>query len=194
MSDYKPKANQLVEDAMGRLRGTSGFFSCFRGASEEDEGLEMLCRAASLYKMSKAWVKAGDTLTLIGEHHVKKRAKHSAATNFVEAAKCYKKTDREEASQSLLKAIDIYTYMGRFLTAAKHHQTMAEMFEDNVTITETVIHHYQIAADYFKGEEMFSSANTCLEKVAQYAASQGECEKAIKIYVEVSVSCFLLLY
>lgn len=30
----------------------------------------------------------------------------------------------------LLKAIDIYTDMGRFSMAAKHHQTIAEMFEN----------------------------------------------------------------
>ena len=42
--------------------------------------------------------------------------------------------------------------MGRFTIAAKHHQTVAELFEDNVANMETVIQHYQIAADYFKGE------------------------------------------
>ena len=40
-------------------------------------------------------------------------SKHDAATSFVEAANCFKKTDHKEASESLLKAIDIYTDMGR---------------------------------------------------------------------------------
>jgi len=189
MSDNESKANQMVEEAMGKLRGTSGFFSFFGGSSKEDEGLEMLGRAANLYKMSKNWGKAGNTFTVVGEHHVKKGAKHDAATSFVEAANCYKKTDPKEASESLLKAIDIYTDMGRFTIAAKHHQTVAEMFEDNVANMETVIHHYQIAADYFKGEESTSSANKCLVKVAQYAATMENYEKAIQIYEQIATDC-----
>ena len=71
MSDNEPKANQMVEEAMGKLRGSSGFLGFFGGSSKEDEGLEMLGRAANLYKMSKNWDKAGNTFTVIGEHHVR---------------------------------------------------------------------------------------------------------------------------
>jgi Soluble NSF attachment protein, SNAP len=38
--------------------------------------------------------------------------------------------DPNEAVTCLLKAIDIYTDMGRFTMAAKHHQSIAEMFEN----------------------------------------------------------------
>lgn len=38
--------------------------------------------------------------------------------------------DPNEAVNCLLKAIDIYTDMGRFSMAAKHHQSIAEMFEN----------------------------------------------------------------
>ena len=192
MADNEQKAHQLVEEARGKLRGTSsGFFSfIFGGSSKEEEGLEMMGRAANLYKMSKNWGKAGSTFTMIGEHHAKKGSKHDAATSFVEAANCFKKTDHKEASESLLKAIDIYTDMGRFTIAAKHHQTVAELFEDNVAHMETVIQHYQIAADYFKGEESSSSANKCLVKVAQYNATLEKYEKAIQIYEQVSDATF----
>ena len=62
------------------------------------------------------------------------------------------------------------------------------MFEDNVSNLDTVILHYQTAADYFKGEESTSSANKCLVKVAQYAATMENYEKAIQIYEQVSSS------
>ena len=39
-------------------------------------------------------------------------------------------TDPNEAVSCLLKAIDIYTDMGRFTMAAKHHQSIAEMYEN----------------------------------------------------------------
>ena len=61
MADNEQKAHQLVEEARAKLRGTSsGFFSfIFGGSSKEEEGLEMMGRAANLYKMSKNWGKAG---------------------------------------------------------------------------------------------------------------------------------------
>ena len=77
----------------------------------------------------------------------------------------------------------------RFTIAAKHHQTVAELFEDNVANMETVIQHYQIAADYFKGEECTSSANMCLVKVAQYTATMEKYEKAIQIYEQIATDC-----
>ena len=73
----------------------------------------------------------------------------------------------------------------RFTIAAKHHQTVAELFEDNVSNLDTVILHYQTAADYFKGEESTSSANKCLVKVAEYSATLEKYDKAIKIYEQV---------
>ena len=103
----------------------------------------------------------------------------------MEAANCYKKTDPKEASESLIKAIDIYTDMGRVTIAAKHYQTVAELFEDNAEQIETVIQHYQIAADYFKGEESTSSANKCLVKVAEKSATLEKYERAIQIYEQV---------
>ena len=50
---------------------------------------------------------------------------------------------------------------------------------------DTVILHYQTAADYFKGEESTSSANKCLVKVAEYSATLEKYDKAIKIYEQV---------
>jgi alpha-soluble NSF attachment protein len=35
--------------------------------------------------------------------------KHDAATNYVDACTCYKKSDPNQAAASLQKAIDIYT-------------------------------------------------------------------------------------
>ena len=70
---------------------------------------------------------------------------------------------------------------------------MAEINEDNVANMETVIQHYQIAADYFKGEESTSSANKCLVKVAQYNATLEKYEKAIQIYEQVTLTSLLSL-
>ena len=84
-----------------------------------------------------------------------------------------------------MKAIDIFTDMGRFTVAAKHHQTIAEIYETEKVDLEQCIKHYEKAADFFRGEESTSSANKCQLKVAQYAAEMKDYEKAISIYDQV---------
>merc|ERR1712098_30180 len=78
--------------------------------------------------------------------------------------------------------------MGRFNIAAKHHQSVAELFETEAADLDKAMQHYETAADYFKGEESHSSANKCMLKVAEYAATLENYEKAIKIYEQVAAA------
>ena len=148
----------------------------------------MLARAANLYKMAKKWNEAGETFCKIATHQQSEGNKHDAATNFVDAANCYKKNDPKEAAACLQRAIDIYTDMGRFTIAAKHHQTIAELFEAQTGDLDQAMQHYEQAAEYFKGEESHSSANKCMLKVAEYCATLEKYEKAIKIYETVAAA------
>jgi Soluble NSF attachment protein, SNAP len=43
---------------------------------------------------------------------------------------CDLQVDPHQSVECLTRAIDIYTDMGRFSMAAKHHQTIAELFEN----------------------------------------------------------------
>lgn len=142
-----------------------------------------------MFKMSKKWSEAGSAFCSAAELHSKAGSRHDAATNYVDAANCYKKNDPNESVACLMKAIDIYTDMGRFTMAAKHHQTIAELYETEVNDLQRAMQHYEQAADYFKGEESTSSANKCMLKVAQYAAQLEDYEKAIQIYEQVATSC-----
>jgi hypothetical protein len=47
----------------------------------------------------------------------------------------------------------------------------------NYSMCVSAMQHYQLAADYFRGEESNSAANKCLVKVAQYAAQLDNFEK-----------------
>ncbi|XP_016093137.1 alpha-soluble NSF attachment protein-like [Sinocyclocheilus grahami] len=91
-----------------------------------------------------------------------------------------------EAINCLNRAIEIYTDMGRFTIAAKHHVTIAEIYETELVDIDKAIAHYEQAADYYKGEESTSSANKCLLKVATYAAQLERYPKAIEIYEQVA--------
>lgn len=83
--------------------------------------------------MAKNWGQAGKAFCEAANLHSKAGSRHDAATNYVDASNCYKKADTQEAVNCLLKAIEIYTDMGRFQMAAKHHQTIAEMYEAEPT-------------------------------------------------------------
>merc|ERR1712025_329755 len=131
---------------------------------------------------------AGKTFCTIATVHIGEGNKHDAATNFVDAANCFKKNDPKEAAASLQKAIDIYTDMGRFTIAAKHHQTIAELFEAQTGDLDQAMQHYEQAAEYFRGEESHSSANKCMLKVSEYSATLEKYEKAIKIYETVAAA------
>uniref|UniRef100_A0A672MF45 Beta-soluble NSF attachment protein-like n=1 Tax=Sinocyclocheilus grahami TaxID=75366 RepID=A0A672MF45_SINGR len=77
---------------------------------------------------------------------------------------------------------------GRFTIAAKHHMTIAEIYESELVDIEKAIAHYEQAADYYKGEESNSSANKCLLKVGSYSAQLEQYPKAIEIYEQVATS------
>merc|ERR1719211_641641 len=138
--------------------------------------------------MAKKWTEAGRTFSTVASHHSKLGNKHDAATNLVDAANCYKKSDPKEAVNSLTKSIDIYTDMGRFTIAAKHHQTIAEIYESDIADLDKAINHYEKSADYFRGEESNAAANKCMLKVAQYAAQLENYPRAIEIYEQVAAS------
>lgn len=92
-----------------------------------------------------------------------------------------------EAVNCMERAIEQYLEMGRFSIAAKHHQTVAEIWESEGELDKSV-KHYEQAADYFKGEESNASGNKCLLKVAQHAAQMENYVKAIKVYEEVMIA------
>jgi len=189
MADNEQKAMQLMAEAEKKLNSSKGFFgSMFGGSSKVDEGLELYLQAANKFKMAKKWGAAGHAFTEIASLHFKSGNRLDAATNYVEAGNCYKKTDPNEAINSILKAIEIYTDMGKFTMAAKHHQSIADIYETEVADMEKAIQHYEQASDYFKGEENNSSANKCLLKVAMFAAQMEKYDKAIQIYEQVASS------
>uniref|UniRef100_A0A8D2ZVQ2 N-ethylmaleimide-sensitive factor attachment protein, beta b n=1 Tax=Scophthalmus maximus TaxID=52904 RepID=A0A8D2ZVQ2_SCOMX len=112
-----------------------------------------------------------------------------ACEMYCRAANMFKMTKNwSEAIKCLNASIDIYTDMGRFTIAAKHHISVAEILESDLVDIEKAIAHYEQAADYYKGEESNSSANKCLLKVGAYCAQLEQYQKAIEIYEQVGAS------
>ena len=139
--------------------------------------------------MSKSWSLAGQAFSEAAAMHLKQGNRLDASNCYIDAGVSYKKTDAQEAISAYLKAIEIFTDMGRFSVAAKQHVTLAEIYEQDVVDLEKAMLHYEQAADYFKGEESIQSANRCLLQVAKHAAQLQQYQKAIEIYEQVGSSC-----
>ncbi|XP_015783704.1 alpha-soluble NSF attachment protein [Tetranychus urticae] len=187
--DSEAKANQYIQEAQKKLNASKSFLGgLFGGSSRVEEAIELYIKGANLFKMAKKWMAAGNAFTEAASLHLKSGSKHDAASCYVDAGNCYKKVDPQEAVNSILKAIEIYTDMGRFSIAAKHHMTVAEIYENEAVDIEKAIAHFEQAADYYKGEESSASANRCLLNVARYAAQLEQYSKAIGIYESVASS------
>jgi len=179
-----------MAEAEKKLTGSKGFFSTLLGggSNKTEEAIELYLQAANKFKMAKKWSAAGNAFKEAASLHQKNQSKLDASTNFVEAANCYKKSDPNEAVNSLMKAIEIYTDMGKFTMAAKHHQTIAEIYENEMADKDKAIQHYEKAGDYFRGEENNSAANKCSLKVALFSAETCDYKKAIAIYEQVATA------
>ncbi|XP_070492128.1 alpha-soluble NSF attachment protein-like [Chironomus tepperi] len=189
MADNEQKALQAIAEAKEKLNSSKGLFGLFgNGGNKVEEAIECYCRAGNMFKIAKKWQQAGSAFCEAAKLHEKTRSYHDIATNFVEASNCYKQVDPNEAVSCLLKAIDIYTEKGNLTMAARQHQSIAEIFENEANDLHRAVQHYEKAADYFKCQESSSSANECMIKVAQYAAQSEDYDKAITIYESVAAS------
>uniref|UniRef100_A0A8C5N0U7 NSF attachment protein beta n=1 Tax=Leptobrachium leishanense TaxID=445787 RepID=A0A8C5N0U7_9ANUR len=188
-SGKEREAVQLMADAEKRVKASQSFLrGLFGGNNKVEEACEMYARAANMFKMVKNWSAAGNAFCQAAKLHMQLQSKHDAATSFVDAGNAFKKADPQEAINCLNAAIDIYTDMGRFTIAAKHHITIAEIYETELVDIEKAIAHYEQSADYYKGEESNSSANKCLLKVAGYVAQLEQYQRAIEIYEQIGTS------
>uniref|UniRef100_A0AAQ4NV51 N-ethylmaleimide-sensitive factor attachment protein, alpha b n=1 Tax=Gasterosteus aculeatus aculeatus TaxID=481459 RepID=A0AAQ4NV51_GASAC len=180
-SGKEKEAMALVAEAEKKMKSSQSFFGAmFGGSSKTEEACDMYVRAANMYKMAKNWCAAGNAFSQAAHLHLQMQSKHDAATNFIDAGNAFKKADPQEAINCLNRAIEIYTDMGRFTIAAKHHITIAEIYETEMVDIE------KLPASFFKCIYiLFSSANKCLLKVATYAAQLEQYPKAIEIYEQV---------
>lgn len=181
------KAVGLIAQAEKKVKSSQGFLGgLFGGTSKLEDAAELYISAGNMFKMAQKWSAAGKAFMEAAQLQITLQSKHEAGQRFVDAGNCFKKTDVEEAVRAFEMAINIYTDMGRFTMAAKHHITVAEIHEGNSSDLEKAIFHYEQAAQYYRGEESNSSANKCLLKVAMYSAQMEEYAKALEIYEQVA--------
>lgn len=82
-----------------------------RGSSKVEEAVECYQRAANLFKMAKKWGAAGNAFCEAANLHGKAGSKHDAATNYVDAANCYKKSDPNGTSIDICLTRSLYQHL-----------------------------------------------------------------------------------
>uniref|UniRef100_A0AAQ5YSQ4 N-ethylmaleimide-sensitive factor attachment protein, beta b n=1 Tax=Amphiprion ocellaris TaxID=80972 RepID=A0AAQ5YSQ4_AMPOC len=177
-SGKEKEAIQLMADADKKVKSSGSFLGGMFGGGHHkvEEACEMYCRAANMFKMAKNWSAAGNAFCKAARLHMQLQNKHDCATSFIDAGNAYKKSDPNGKTLWL------------FTIAAKHHISIAEIYESDLVDIEKAIAHYEQAADYYKGEESNSSANKCLLKVGAYCAQLEQYQKAIEIYEQVGAN------
>lgn len=188
MTSLENKANQLIAEAEKKLTPFSFFNIFFNKSSKYEQAGECYQRAANLLKVSKNWPKSASCFVKCADIHLEINNQYDAALNYVNAATCYRKCNSQAAIECLGKAIEVFTDMGRFVMAAKHHKTIAEIYELQLVDIKNAVAHYEQASDYFKSEDNNASSELCLLKVAHYCSIFEDYQKAIEIYQQIALA------
>ncbi|XP_076255098.1 alpha-soluble NSF attachment protein-like [Rhynchophorus ferrugineus] len=186
-SHIENKAIQLRNQAAKKLNPGGFFKYLFGNGNKPEEAIEYYTRAGNLFKMAKNWIQAGIAFSDAADLNMQMEDQLEAAINYSDAGNCFKKCDLPKALECFMKSIKLYSEMGRFLTAAKLHQAVAEAMEDERDICRAIV-HYEQAAELFRDENHHTMANKCMQKVAEFSAMEGKYQKAIKIFQDIA--CF----
>ncbi|CAG8500170.1 4620_t:CDS:2 [Ambispora gerdemannii] len=173
---------QLILAKADKKATTFGWF----GGNKFEEASELYSKAANSFKLAKRWKEAGDAFMKAANMQMQLNERDEAATTFINASKCYKKCSFEDAITSLKQAIEILTDRGRFQAAAGHQKDIAQIYESDLVDLEKAMQSYEIAADWYAGEEATALANNCLLKVATFAATLEQYDKAIEKFEQVA--------
>lgn len=184
--NYEAKAIELRSQATKKVAKKSFLEALFGGSSDRiEKAIEYYQKAGNMFKLAKNWLEAGTAYVDAADLYISINEHHNAANLFVNAAQCWKRIDQKKAVECFLKAIEIYTEMGRFPVAARYYQMIAEMMEENEDSRQAV-KYYEQAADYYQSENHVINSNKCLTKVAEHAAISEEYSKAIEIFQRIA--------
>ena len=187
MEDNIRRANTLVQEAEKILDKPDSFLGGLLGKQPKQyDALQCYGQACVLFKSESKWMDAGNTFVKMAQLHEGLANKDDCATNYVNAANCFKESNPREAVNTFVKAINVYVAMKRFSIAAKHHQIVAEIYENRISDRNKAQTHYQKAVDYFKGDESSASAKKCAQKVYEYKAKLQNTIRAKKVVSQLT--------
>ncbi|RKP03143.1 hypothetical protein CXG81DRAFT_9913 [Caulochytrium protostelioides] len=174
-------AAQYLEQAKKKATAT-GWFS----GNKLDEAADLFAKAGNTFRLNQRWNEAGDAYMQQAGVLVRMNERDEAATAYLNASKVFKRISPQQAIAALQQAVEIFTDRGRFSAAASNQEQLAEMYETDVGDIEKAMNAYEIAADWFIGDDAQARANKCLLKAATFAAQLGRFDKAIDRFESVA--------
>jgi len=182
------KGDEFNKEAVKALQATGGFFG-FGGPSKSERtnnAIDLYIKAANQYKISKSWLKAGQAFN--DAAHLCLETSHgnyNAASNFSKAAEMFRKVDKLSAIKALERATQLFLDDGKFSSAAKNKQQIAEIAEEDGRTTDAII-AYEKTCDYYEAENSTSTGMGYLLKAAYLSIDALEYERAITIFEKVA--------
>lgn len=111
-----PKADELMKNADKKMKE----FSLFDKTTKYEEAVDMMLKAAAMYKINKNWRQAGDVYVKVADIQMNKLSDQTDACNkYLEAAKAYKNCSVKDAQVYFQKGVDMHMENNRMSTAAK---------------------------------------------------------------------------
>ncbi|KAL2500407.1 Alpha-soluble NSF attachment protein 2 [Forsythia ovata] len=153
--------------------------------SKHEDAADLYQKAANSFKLAKSWDRAAMVNIKLANCNLKLGSKHEAASAYVDAANCYKKTSPKQAISCLDQAVNMFLEISRLNMAARYCKEIGELYEKQENFDQAIV-YFERSADLFQTEEVTTSANQCRLKVAQFSAQSGKYPKAIKIYEEIA--------
>ncbi|KAJ3037461.1 hypothetical protein HDV00_001702 [Rhizophlyctis rosea] len=158
------------------------------GTNKLEEAVDLYSKAANAFKLAKMWKEAGDAFVAQADILNRMNERDEACTAYLNASKAYKKASPHDAVRCLQSAVDILVERGRFSAAAQNQKQLAEIYENEIADFAQAMNAYQLAADWYQGEDSNAQASACLLKVGIFAAQLEQFEKAIEKFEQVATA------
>ena len=181
------KGDQLMQEGDAALKKFS-LGALFGGGSEKyEDASDKYKRAANAYKASKKWAEAARAFKAAAECFKKLKDDTEIAQCYQEASRMLIKAGSPAEATALLEgeALPRMIDAGRLAQAAKLHEEVAKMFEDEHEYAQAM-EHFGKAADLFGAENSASTAQKAKQNVARLAAlmEPPDYEKSSETYAE----------
>lgn len=164
----------------------------FGGTDKYEDSAEKFQRAGHAYKAAKAWPQAAKAYENAAKNYQKAKSDSDVANCFIEAARAYVKAGDSKTATEVLEteALPRMVDAGRLSQAAKLHQEVAEMMEEEGQY-DGAMDNYQKAADLFNAENAGSTASKCLAKIGHLAAQLDppDFDRASIMFAQVGSDC-----
>jgi len=179
------KGDEFNREAVATMQKGGWFF----GPSKSEKlstAIDLYIKAANQFKIAKNWQKAGIAFNDAAQLSLEtSHGNYQAASNFQKAAEMLRKVDKPGAIKALERAVQLFLDDGKFASAAKNKQQVAEIAEEDGRTTDAII-AYEKTCDYYEAENSSSTGMGCLLKAAYLCIDAMEYERAIGIFERVS--------